>query len=148
MLGFLARLTEFVSSFRHLCQGFHPWFHPLQHFIVFFFGFSPPRFLGFFWGLALSCLINAVAGRTFPAGEGGSAAGSLLSSQLYLGLQAIARVPLSLYLGPRLVNVASCARSIFCPVPATQAMFVSLCSSTSSSTPTPAGGAACKAVAE
>jgi hypothetical protein len=31
-------------------------------------------------GLVLSCLIHAVAGRTFPAGERGSAAGSLLSS--------------------------------------------------------------------
>jgi hypothetical protein len=31
--------------------------------------------------LVLSCLIHAVAGRTFPAGERGSAAGSLLSSQ-------------------------------------------------------------------
>ena len=30
--------------------------------------------------LVLSCLIHAVAGRTFPAGERGSAAGSLLSS--------------------------------------------------------------------
>jgi hypothetical protein len=35
-------------------------------------GLAPP--------LALSCLIHAVAGRTFPAGERGSAAGSLLSS--------------------------------------------------------------------
>ena len=37
---------------------------------------------GFVWSLCLvlSCLIHAVAGRTFPAGERGSAAGSLLSS--------------------------------------------------------------------
>jgi hypothetical protein len=32
------------------------------------------------FGGLLSCLIRAVAGRTFPAGERGSAAGSLLSS--------------------------------------------------------------------
>jgi hypothetical protein len=59
--------------------------------------------------------------------------------QIYLDLrvvQAITRVALSsLCLVPRLVNVASCARSIFCPVPTTQAMFVSWCSSTYSSTP-------------
>ena len=37
--------------------------------------------LEFLWPcLVLSCLIHAVAGRTFPAGERGSAAGSLLSS--------------------------------------------------------------------
>ena len=38
------------------------------------------RVLGQRHRLVLSCLIHAVAGRTFPAGERGSAAGSLLSS--------------------------------------------------------------------
>jgi hypothetical protein len=88
------------------------------------FFLPPPR-------LVVPCLIHALAGRMFPAGERGSAAGSLLSShhpKIYLGLrvvQAITQGALSLCLVPRLVNVASCARFIFCPVPATQAVFVS-----------------------
>ena len=56
---------------------------------------------------------------------GGTGGHVVWCSGLIFWLLAITRVPLSLYLGPRLVNVASCARSIFCPVPATQAMFVS-----------------------
>ena len=41
---------------------------------------SDTFFRSFRRNLVLSCLIHAVAGRTFPAGERGSAAGSLLSS--------------------------------------------------------------------
>ena len=69
----------------------------------------------------LSCLVlyAPLAGRTLPAGEGGCAAGWLPPSH-YLNngpavcsaVQIVTRVPLSLYLGPRLVNVVSLAYKI------------------------------------
>ena len=70
--------------------------------------------LHFLWLLSCLVLYTPRDGRTLPAGEGGCAAGSLPPSRHYLNqtwtccaVQIVTRVPLSLYLGPRLVNVVS-----------------------------------------
>ena len=58
------------------------------------------------------------AGRMLPAGEEGCAAGLLSPSHhpkqtwTCSAVQVVTRVPLSLYLGPRLVNVVSLALKI------------------------------------
>jgi hypothetical protein len=60
--------------------------------------------------LVLSCLIHAVAGRTFPAGERGSAAGSLLSSHLLLADLFLVKRATRFFFITHLVSGAAFAR--------------------------------------
>jgi hypothetical protein len=91
----------------------------LKLFVERFFAIIDFLFISLLLGAALSCLVlhAPLAGRTLPAGWGGRLR-CWLATPLPLpqqwtcsAVQIVTRVPLSLYLGPRLVNVVSGAAS-------------------------------------